>query len=311
MLAESFVAIMALTAACVLDPGIYFAMNAPTAAIGNTAANAAQVISSWGFTITPDMIEQTAKDIGETTILSRAGGAPTLAVGMAQILAQAIGGKTMEAFWYHFAILFEALFILTTVDAGTRVGRFMFQELAGHVWKPLGRLSWYPSILFSSAVVVAGWGYFTYQGVIDPLGGINSLWPLFGIANQLLAAIALCVSSTIIIKMGKIRYSWVTLVPLVWLTAATLTAGWQKVFSPDPSLGFLSHAQSLANSTSADAARLIFNDRLDAALSIFFMLIVVVVILASAREWYLVAARRKAPRVQEAPFVQTALDVTP
>ena len=179
------------------------------------------------------------------------------------------------------------------------------------LWKPLGRLSWYPSILLSSAVVVAGWGYFTYQGVIDPLGGINSLWPLFGIANQLLAAIALCVSTTIIIKMGKLRYSWVTLVPLVWLASATLTAGWQKVFSPDPALGFLSHAQSLASSTNPDAARLIFNDQLDAGLSIFFMLIVVVVIFASMREWWLIAAKRKAPQVHEAPFVQTAFDVTP
>jgi carbon starvation protein len=175
------------------------------------------------------------------------------------------------------------------------------------VWKPLGRVSWYPSILFSSGVVVALWGYFLYQGVIDPLGGINSLWPLFGIANQLLAAIALCVSTTIIIKMGKIRYSWVTLVPLVWLSTATLTAGWQKVFSPDPALGFLSHAHTLANSTSPDAARLIFNDNIDAALSIFFMLVVLVVIVASAREWYLVATKRKSPRVHEAPFVETAL----
>jgi carbon starvation protein len=175
------------------------------------------------------------------------------------------------------------------------------------VWKPLGRVSWYPSIIFSSAIVVAGWGYFVYQGVIDPLGGINSLWPLFGIANQLLAAIALCVSTTIIIKMGRLRYSWVTLTPLAWLSAATLTAGWQKVFSPDPALGFLAHARSLVNSTSPDTARLIFNDNLDAALSIFFMLIVVVVILASAREWYLVAAKKKAPRVNEAPFVETEL----
>jgi carbon starvation protein len=203
--------------------------------------------------------------------------------------------------------MFEALFILTTIDAGTRVGRFMFQELAGHVWKPLGRVSWYPSIIFSSAIVVAGWGYFVYQGVIDPLGGINSLWPLFGIANQLLAAIALCVSTTIIIKMGRLRYSWVTLTPLAWLSAATLTAGWQKVFSPDPALGFLAHARSLVNSTSPDAARLIFNDNLDAALSIFFMLIVLVVIFASAREWYLVVAKKKAPRVNEAPFVETEL----
>jgi carbon starvation protein len=306
MLTESFVGLMAMIAAAILEPGVYFAMNVGPGALGSTADSAARKIAEWGFMVTPEQLQALAAQMGETTLLSRTGGAPSLAVGMASVLGNVFTGPG-TALWYHFAILFEALFILTTVDAGTRVGRFMFQELAGHVWKPLGRLSWYPSILFSSAVVVAGWGYFTYQGVIDPLGGINSLWPLFGIANQLLAAIALCVSSTIIIKMGKIRYSWVTLVPLVWLTAATLTAGWQKVFSPDPALGFLSHARSLANSTSADAARLIFNDRLDAALSIFFMLIVVVVILASAREWYLVAAKRKAPRVQEAPFVQTAL----
>jgi carbon starvation protein len=306
MLTESFVGLMAMIAAAILDPGVYFAMNVGPGALGSTADSAARKIAEWGFMVTPEQLQALAAQRGETTLLSRTGGAPSLAVGMASVLGNVFTGPG-TALWYHFAILFEALFILTTVDAGTRVGRFMFQELAGHVWKPLGRLSWYPSILFSSAVVVAGWGYFTYQGVIDPLGGINSLWPLFGIANQLLAAIALCVSSTIIIKMGKMRYSWVTLVPLVWLAAATLTAGWQKVFSPDPALGFLSHAQSLVNSTNPDAARLIFNDRLDAALSIFFMLIVVVVILASAREWYLVAAKRKAPRVQEAPFVQTAL----
>jgi carbon starvation protein len=225
---------------------------------------------------------------------------------MASVLGGVFTGPGL-ALWYHFAIMFEALFILTTIDAGTRVGRFMFQELAGHAWKPLGRLSWYPSILLSSAAIVALWGYFLYQGVIDPLGGINSLWPLFGIANQLLAAIALCVSTTIIIKMGRLKYSWVTLVPLAWLSAATLTAGWQKVFSPDPALGFLAHARSLATSTGADAARLIFNDNLDAALSIFFMVVVVVVIAASAREWVLVASRRKAPKVHEAPFVETAL----
>jgi carbon starvation protein len=206
--------------------------------------------------------------------------------------------------------MFEALFILTTIDAGTRVGRFMLQELLGHVWAPMGRMSWYPSILISSVLVVAGWGYFLYQGVIDPLGGINSLWPLFGIANQLLAAVALCVATTIVIKMGKIRYAWVTLLPLIWLSAATLTAGWQKVFSADPKLGFLSHARSLANSTDPNAARMIFNDRLDAALALFFMAIVVVVIAASMREWLLVASRRKPATVSEEPFVESRLAPT-
>ena len=307
MLTESFVGLMAMIAAAILEPGVYFAMNVGPGALGTTSESAARKIAEWGFMVTPEQLTALAAQMGETTLLSRTGGAPSLAVGMASVLGNVFTGPG-TALWYHFAILFEALFILTTVDAGTRVGRFMFQELAGHVWKPLGRLSWYPSILLSSAVVVAGWGYFTYQGVIDPLGGINSLWPLFGIANQLLAAIALCVSSTIIIKMGKLRYSWVTLVPLVWLASATLTAGWQKVFSPDPALGFLSHAQSLAASTNPDAARLIFNDQLDAGLSIFFMLIVVVVIVASMREWWLIAAKRKAPQVHEAPFVQTAFD---
>jgi carbon starvation protein len=204
--------------------------------------------------------------------------------------------------------MFEAVFILTTIDAGTRVGRFMLQELLGHISAPLGRTSWYPSILLSSFIVVAGWGYFLYQGVIDPLGGINSLWPLFGIANQLLAAVALCVATTVLAKMGKLRYTWVTLAPLAWLAAATLTAGWQKVFSPDPKLGFLSHAQSLASTPGPNTARMIFNDRLDAGLALFFMAIVVVVILASAREWYLIASRRKAPVVNEAPFVESRLD---
>jgi carbon starvation protein len=212
------------------------------------------------------------------------------------------------ALWYHFAIMFEALFILTTLDAGTRVGRFMLQDLGKYVWQPLGRVSWYPAVVISSGVVVAMWGYFLYQGVVDPLGGINSLWPLFGIANQLLAAVALCVAATILIKMGKIRYSWVPIVPLVWLAAATLTAGWQKVFSPDPKLGFLSHAATLVNSSAPGAARMIVNDRVDAALAVFFMAIVCVVILASAREWYLVAARKKTPHVNEVPFVESRLN---
>jgi carbon starvation protein len=306
MLTESFVGLMAMIAAATLEPGVYFAMNVGPAALGGTAQSAAARIAEWGFMVTPEQLQALAKQMGEVTLLSRTGGAPSLAVGMASVLGGVFSGPGL-ALWYHFAIMFEALFILTTIDAGTRVGRFMFQELAGHVWKPLGRLSWYPSIIFSSAVVVAGWGYFVYQGVIDPLGGINSLWPLFGIANQLLAAIALCVATTIIIKMGKMRYAWVTVAPLCFLSVATLAAGWQKVFSPDPALGFLAHARSLAGSANPDAGRLIFNDNLDAGLCIFFMLIVAVVILASAREWYLVAVRRKAAKVNEAPFVETAL----
>ncbi len=305
MLTESFGGVMAMIAAVTLEPGVYFAMNVGPAALGGSAETAARKIADWGFMVTPEQLQALARQMGESTLLSRTGGAPSLAVGMAGVLGNVFTGPGM-ALWYHFAILFEALFILTTVDAGTRVGRFMFQELAGYVWTPLGRTSWYPSVVLSSALVVAGWGYFTYQGVVDPLGGINSLWPLFGIANQLLAAVALAVGTTIIIKMGKIRYAWVTLLPLAFVSWATLTAGWQKVFSPDPALGFLAHAGSLAGSTDGTAARMIFNDRLNAALSLFFMAIVVVVILAAAREWYLIAVRRKAPRVNEAPFVETA-----
>jgi carbon starvation protein CstA len=285
MLAESFVAIMALSAACVLDPGVYFAMNAPAAVIGTTAAQAAQVISSWGFTITPDMITQTAKDIGENTILSRAGGAPTLAVGMAQILAKAIGGKTMEAFWYHFAILFEALFILTAVDAGTRVGRFMIQDMLGHVYRPLGNTEFLPANLVGTGLCVALWGYFLYQGVVDPLGGINTLWQLFGVGNQMLAGIALILCSSVLVKMKRERYVWVTLVPTAWLLVTTLTAGIQKIFHSDPKIGFLSlankfseaaaHGTVLAPAKSiAEMQRVAFNNYLDAAVCGVFVLLV-------------------------------------
>jgi carbon starvation protein len=305
MLTESLVGVMAMVAAATLDPGVYFAMNVGPATLGTTAQSASQAIAQWGFTLSPDQMTMLAKEMGESTLLSRTGGAPSLAVGMAGILHNVFSGAGM-ALWYHFAIMFEAVFILTTIDAGTRVGRFMLQELLGHVYKPLGLTSWYPSILLSSALVVLGWGYFLYQGVVDPLGGINSLWPLFGIANQLLAAVALCVAATVLAKMGKMRYTWVPLVPLVWLAAATLTAGWQKVFSPDPKLGFLSHAASL-DPNAPNAARMIFNDRIDAALALFFMAIVVVVILASAREWYQIMARKKAPKVNEAPFVESRL----
>jgi carbon starvation protein len=306
MLTESLVGVMAMVAAATLDPGIYFAMNVGPAVLGATSETAAQAIAQWGFVITPQQLDSMAAQMGEATLLSRTGGAPSLAVGMAGILGNVFSGPGL-ALWYHFAIMFEAVFILTTIDAGTRVGRFMLQELLGHVYAPFGRMSWYPSIVLASFLVVAGWGYFLYQGVIDPLGGINSLWPLFGIANQLLAAVALCVATTVLVKMGRQRYAWVPLVPLAWLAAATLTAGWQKVFSPDPKLGFLAHAQSLAGSTQPNVARMIFNDRLDAALALFFMAIVLVVILASAKEWYLVMARRKAPRVNEAPYVESRL----
>jgi carbon starvation protein len=306
MLTESLVGVMAMIAAATLDPGVYFAMNVGPAALGTTSAAAAQTIAQWGFTLAPEQLDQLAKSMGESTLLSRTGGAPSLAVGMAGILGGVFTGPGL-ALWYHFAIMFEAVFILTTIDAGTRVGRFMLQELLGHAHPSLGRTSWYPSILLSSFLVVAGWGYFLYQGVVDPLGGINSLWPLFGIANQLLAAVALCVATTVLVKMGRQRYMWVPLIPLAWLAAATLTAGWQKVFSPDPKLGFLAHAESLANSTLPTAQRMIFNDRLDAGLALFFMAVVLVVILASAREWYMVLAGRKAPVVHEAPYVESRL----
>jgi carbon starvation protein len=311
MLMESFVAVMALCAAALLDPGVYFAINAPLTTLGGTPEAAAAVIRTWGFTVSPEQITGLAREVGEQTLLGRSGGAPSLAVGMAQILSGAFGQGLM-ALWYHFAIMFEALFILTTVDTGTRVGRFMLQELAGHLWKPLGRTSWYPSIVFASAMVVAGWGYFLVQGVNDPLGGINSLWPLFGISNQLLAAVALCVGTTVLIKGGKARYAWVTLAPLAWVLAVTLTAGWQKVFAADPRLGFLAQAASYAEQVTAGSldaargARLIFNDRLDAMVALAFMAVTVLVVAASAREWVLVLTRRRPAAAKESPFVETA-----
>jgi carbon starvation protein len=234
-----------------------------------------------------------------------------LAVGMAHIFSGLTsvfgGGKALTALWYHFAIMFEALFILTTIDTGTRVGRFMLQEIVGHVWPRFSETSWYPSVLLASGLVCAGWGYFLYQGVIDPLGGINSLWPLFGISNQLLAAVALCVATTILLKMQRQRYLWVTLGPLAWLIIVTMTAGYQKVFSADPKLGFLSHAALLAGSSNPDAARLIFNDRLNAVVALFFMAVVAMLVFTSAREWWLVLSRRKPAVVHEAPFVPTTI----
>jgi len=306
MVMESFVGVMAMIAACTLDPGVYFAMNTTPQAL----AGASTVLNQAGFVVTPDYMQALAAQMGEQTLIARTGGAPSLAVGMAHIfsgLTTALGGKTLTALWYHFAIMFEALFILTTIDTGTRVGRFMLQEIVGHVWPRFGQTSWLPSVLLASGAVCAAWGYFLYQGVVDPLGGINSLWPLFGISNQLLAAIALCVATTILIKMGRQRYIWVTLGPLVWLIVVTMTAGYQKVFSADPKLGFLAHAATLAGSAGPNTARLIFNDRLNAAVALFFMTVVAMLVFTSAREWWLVLSRRKPALVHEAPFVTTTL----
>jgi len=291
MLLESFVAIMAMIAAAALDPGVYFAINSPAGVVGTGPAAATATITAWGFPVTPDRMAQLAAEIGEHSLFARTGGAPSLAVGMANVFANVLGGSAL-ALWYHFAIMFEALFILTTLDAGTRVGRFMLQDLLGHIWAPLGRTSWYPSVLLSSLAVVGAWGYFLYQGVVDPLGGINILWPLFGIANQLLAAIALAVATTFIVRSGRATYAWTTLLPLIWLLAVTMTAGCQKIFSPDPALGFLAQADKLAAGIAAGsvpADRLagvrvqIFNLRLDAAVTALFMALVVLIVVEATR----------------------------
>jgi carbon starvation protein len=304
MIAESMVAIMAMIAACVLQPGIYFAINSPAGIVGQTPEAAAAAISNWGFPITAAEMHSLARSVGEQTLYNRTGGAPAFAVGMAHIFSNSLGGQALMAIWYHFAIMFEALFILTVLDAGTRVGRFMVQDALGHVWKPLGRTSWYPSILATSALIVGAWGYFLWQGVKDPLGGINSLWPLFGIANQLLATVALCVATTIIVKMGKSRYAAVTLVPLVWLVTVTFTASWHKIFDPNPRIGFLSHAAQLVSSPGANL-RLIFNDRLDAIVTGTLIAMITLILIESVVEWVNVLSGRKQARVKESPFVTT------
>jgi carbon starvation protein len=315
MLMESFVAIMALVAASTIDPGIYFAMNAPAALLGTTAESAAAAVSNWGFVITPDALTQMAKDVGEHSIISRAGGAPTLAVGMANILSNVVGGKAMMAFWYHFAILFEALFILTAVDAGTRAGRFMLQDLLGAFVPSLKRTESLPANLLATGLCVAAWGYFLYQGVVDPLGGINTLWPLFGIANQMLAGIALMLGTVVLFKMKRGKYAWVTVVPTIWLLICTLTAGWQKIFHENVKIGFVAHAQKfqaaldagevLAPAKSLDQMRrIIFNDYVDATLAGFFMVVVLAVLYYGIRT--VINARNSAnPTVKESPFVAT------
>jgi carbon starvation protein len=316
MLMESFVAIMALVAASTIDPGVYFAMNSPAALLGTTAESAAQAVSQMGFYITPEMLIQTAKDVGEHSIISRAGGAPTLAVGMAHILSGVLGGKEMMAFWYHFAILFEALFILTAVDAGTRAGRFMLQDLLGAFVPAMKKTENTFANLTATGLCVAAWGYFLYQGVVDPLGGINTLWPLFGIANQMLAAIALILGTCVLFKMKRGQYAWVTIVPTVWLLLCTLTAGWQKIFDANPKVGFLAHAAKyqgaldegkiLAPAKSvAQMQQVIFNDYLDASLAGFFVIVVLSVLIFGARTVLRARANSK-PTANESPMVLTA-----
>ncbi len=308
MLLESFVAIMALIAAASLDPGVYFAVNSPAAIVGATPAAAAATITGWGFPVTADQMQTLAQDAGERTLFNRTGGAPSLALGMAKIFASAGWTSWLLAFWYHFAIMFEALFILTVLDTGTRVGRFMLQELLGHVWPKVGRTNWKPGMLATSAAIVAAWGYFLYQGVRDPLGGINSLWPLFGISNQLLATVALCVATTVLVKMHGARYMWVTCVPLAWLVTVTFTAGWQKIFSDLPALGFLAQANQLAAGPHTDdTAALIFNNRLDAAVTGIFLILVATILIDSLRIWMAVLGGTKELKTTETPFVPSRL----
>ncbi|MGZ5526874.1 MAG: carbon starvation CstA family protein, partial [Methylomonas sp.] len=276
---ESFVAIMAMMAATVLDPGVFFAINSPAGVVGKEAVDAVAKISSWGFPVTVEQMQLLASQMGEATLFARTGGAPSLAVGMASIFGSAFG-EGMLALWYHFAIMFEAIFILTTLDAGTRVGRFMLQDMLGNIWPKMAETSWTPSVVLTSGLVVAGWGYFLYIGVIDPNGGVNILWPLFGIANQMLAAIALCVATGILIKSDKLKYAWVTGLPLAWLVTVTSTAAWEKIASDNIRIGFFSAANDLANKLAAGALppekaavapQLIFNLHLDGWLTLFFV----------------------------------------
>src|ERR687883_10495 len=324
MLMESFVAVMAMIAAVTLDPGVYFAMNANPALLGDTVQSASQAVNGFGFSVSPETLQATANAVGEDSIIGRTGGAPTLAVGMSEIFAGVTGilGAAAQAFWYHFAIMFEALFILTTVDAGTRVGRFMIQDLVGNVWRPFARTSWLPGNLVASGLIVAAWGYFLYTGATDPLGGINQLFPLFGIANQLLAAVALTVGTTILIKMGKLKYAWVTALPLAWDAAVTLTASWYKIFSLDPKIGFF--AQRSAAQTALDAGQVyapattleqtqqvIVNTTVDGILSIIFALAILVVIADAARVWVGIIRGKKEPELHEAPYEPSTLEVRP
>jgi carbon starvation protein len=316
MALESYVGIMALIAACALQPGVFFAVNSPSGVVGGTPDAAVATISGWGYPVTVPQMETLAKQVGEETLMHRTGGAPSLALGMASIFARVGGVDRFVGFWYHFAIMFEALFILTILDAGTRVGRFMLQDLMGSIYKPLGRTSWMPGVIVASAAIALAWGYFLIQGVRDPLGGINSLWPLFGIANQLLAATALSVATTILIKMHRWKYLWVTGAPMVWLVTVTYTASFQKIFSPLPALGFLAQANALKAQLAAGtvpAAQAgaiqaqIFNNQLDAAVCGIFVILVTTILIDSLRTWTRILFGGGEVRVNEAPFVPSSL----
>jgi len=318
MLMESFVAVMALIAACILEPGLYYAMNAPAGLLGSTVESASAAVANLGFTISPQDLSAAAAEVEEQTLVARTGGAPTLAVGMSEIFSSVIGGSGMKAFWYHFAIMFEALFILTTVDAGTRVGRFMLQDTLGNIWKPIGRVSWKPGLWATSAVVVLAWGYFLYTGVTNPLGGINQLFPLFGIANQLLAAVALAVATTILVKSGRFKWAWVTGVPLAWDATVTLTASWQKVFSDNPAIGFfaqrdrfsdaLDRGEVIAPAKNLDDMRaVVTNSTVDGVLSALFAILVIIVIANAAWVCYKAVRTREPLPTTEAPYVKSTI----
>jgi carbon starvation protein len=316
MLLESFVAIMAMIAATVLEPGVFFAINSPAGVVGKEAIDAVAKINSWGFAVTVEQMNQLATEMGESSLFARTGGAPSLAVGMASIFGNAFG-KHLLALWYHFAIMFEAIFILTTLDAGTRVGRFMLQDMLGNFNKKLGETSYMPSVIFTSAIVVAGWGYFLYIGVIDPNGGVNILWPLFGIANQMLAAIALCVATGILVKNDKLKYAWVTALPLAWLVVVTSTAAWQKIFSEDIRVGFFAAANDLSTKLAAGAlpadkaavaTQLIFNQQLDAYLTIFFVVVLWIVLIDMLAVCVRHLSGKPVLPTSEVPHNETALD---
>ena len=308
MITEMLVGIMALIAACAMEPGQYFAIN-----MKGEIATVTQQVTALGYPVTPQQMSDLATSVGEKTMVGRTGGAPTFAVGMAHMFAGVLGGKTATALWYHFAIMFEALFILTTLDAGTRIGRFLVQDLLSYLWKPLGDTQSTLGNYLASTAFVAAWGWFLYQGVIDPLGGINSLWPIFGVANQLLAVIALALGTTVLIKMGRVRYLWVSLVPLAWLLIVTMTAGWMKIFSPNPKLGFLSAAANYKKLLAADGGtpvaqiaqwrQLMLNNYIDAAVTGLFLGLVVLVVIACARVWVQLLSGKRAPDLREEPYV--------